>query len=200
MSLILFLKIPQKGKVKTRLAARVGEEKALEIYEGLLRHTLEVAMELPLRRLIFFSGDRSSWQPDWLQEDAFLFFPQQGSDLGERMSHAFRQALSLHPQEPAVLVGSDIPDLSPDILDFAFRQMKPDAAADSADVVFGPARDGGYYLLGLQPALVQREDCLNALFENKRWSHDRVLQDALDALKPFDLKIAFTKQLEDLDE
>ena len=54
MSLILFLKIPEKGKVKTRLAARVGEEKALEIYEGLLRHTLEVAMELPLRRLIFF--------------------------------------------------------------------------------------------------------------------------------------------------
>ncbi len=198
MSLILFLKIPEKGKVKTRLAARVGEERALEIYEGLLRHTLEVAMELPLRRLIFFSGDRSSWQPAWLREDAFLFFPQQGSDLGERMSHAFRQAVSLYPQEPAVLVGSDIPDLSPGVLDFAFRQMEP-AAADSADVVFGPARDGGYYLVGLQPALIQREDCLRALFENKRWSHNRVLQDALNALKPFDLNIAFAEELDDLD-
>ncbi len=198
MILILFLKIPQKGKVKTRLAARVGEEKALAIYEGLLRHTLEIAAKVPARRVIFFAGDRSHWNPSWLDKDKFLFSPQPEGDLGFRMKAAFRQMAARYPNEPAVLVGSDIPDLSVDVLDFAFRQITP-SAQTPADVVFGPARDGGYYLIGLSPQIMQREDCLCALFLHKRWSHEQVLQEALEALTPFKLRIAYAKTLQDLD-
>ncbi len=201
MNLILFLKTPEQGKVKTRLAATLGEERALEIYLDLLRHTLQVSLQLPLRRLIFFEGERPSPDSTWLPSGEFFFFEQEGKDLGERMKTAFRQTAARYPGEAALLIGSDIPDLTEAVLSAAFRQISPPAEEipPPNDLVIGPAEDGGYYLVGLSPACLQSEICLSALFDDMQWSHEKVFWQTLRRLSPLSFRIALAPMLRDID-
>ncbi len=201
MNLILFLKTPGRGKVKTRLAAGLGEKKALEIYLDLLHHTLQVSLQLPLRRLIFFEGEEPRDNPSWLPPGEFLFFRQEGKDLGERMKTAFRQTANRYPREATLLVGSDVPDLSAVVLSAAFRQISPgpNGTPPPNDLVIGPAEDGGYYLIGLSPDCLQDEDCLEALFDDMQWSHDKVFLQTLQRLSPLSVKLALTPMLKDID-
>lgn len=182
-ALILFIKNPVLGRVKTRLAAGIGEERALQVYQDLLRHTREVARRVEVRRYVFYS-DFIDWQDEW-PESLFFKRLQEGRDLGLRMHHALDTALGRH--EKAVLVGGDIPGLRPDILERAF------SALEQQDVVLGPAEDGGYYLIGLkEPRL--------SLFEEMRWSHPRVLDDTLQRVDDAGLSCQFLETLKDVDE
>lgn len=181
--LIIFVKNAVKGKVKTRLAATIGDEKALEIYQILVQHTFDITIALPVNKAVFYS--------DFLQEDIwspafYENFVQSGTDLGERMYQAFQQGFDAG-YEQVCIIGSDCYELTEQIIQQAFEKL------ELTDVVIGPAEDGGYYLLGMK-ALHE------TIFQNKNWSTQTVLPDTLNNLKDADLTVALLPELTDVDE
>jgi uncharacterized protein len=156
--IIVFLRHPEKGKVKTRLAASIGEDRALEVYERLLSHTLATASVMPFDKQAWFADGVSKGSP-W-EKAGFKVFAQQEGDLGRRMAQAFSRAFSEGYQH-VVIIGTDCPGLTADLLNEAFDQLA------THDVVIGPADDGGYYLLGMRGPFLK-------LFDGIRWSTDSV--------------------------
>ncbi len=182
--LIIFIKNPRLGHVKTRLAATLGAATALKIYRYLLDKTRETALLTPVRRVLFYS-EAVSAHDDW--PDAFFEKKvQHPGDLGERMSEAFRLAFA-DGAEKAVIIGSDCPDLSADGLMSAFE------ALESNDLVVGPSADGGYYLLGMSRFVP-------ALFEGVAWSTDQVLHQTLATATQLALQVHTLPTLRDIDE
>ena len=182
--LIVFVKNPELGKVKTRLAATIGQEQALEIYMMLLRKTKESIENLPVFKTIYYSSyiDRS----DLWDNNLFGKALQQGNDLGEKMYEAFKSGFKAGYKSVGI-IGSDCPDLSKDLLLDAYRKLK------DHDLVIGPAKDGGYYFLGM--------NCLHkSLFFNKSWSTDRLLKETLKDAKRQKLSTHLLKTLSDIDE
>ncbi|MDX2133537.1 MAG: TIGR04282 family arsenosugar biosynthesis glycosyltransferase [Saprospiraceae bacterium] len=182
--LIIFIKNPRLGHVKTRLAATLGAESALKVYRYLLDKTRETALLTPVRRALFYS-EAVSVHDDW--PDAFFEKKiQHPGDLGERMSEAFRLAFA-DGAEKAVIIGSDCPDLSADVLMSAFE------ALESNDLVVGPSADGGYYLLGMNRFVP-------ALFEGVAWSTDQVLRQTRTTATHLALRVHTLVTLRDIDE
>jgi len=181
-ALIIFIKNPEKGKVKTRLAADVGDEQALRIYRALLAHTRKVALAVSVDRLLFYDQYIVE-QDDWPHTD-FDKHVQVTGDLGARMEAAFSEALG--QREKAVIIGSDCASLTPDIVQQAF------SALDHADAVIGPAMDGGYYLLGLKTLIPE-------IFRNMTWSTGQVFQETTDRLKAGAHSYALVDKLSDID-
>lgn len=180
--LVVFIKNPVPGRVKTRLAADLGNEQALSIYRQLLAHTRAQALACAAERLLFYS-DTIDEQDEW-PAAFFAKHLQQGDDLGARMAHALGQALA--GAERAVLIGSDIPGLTADILAQAFDLL------EGHDFVLGPAADGGYYLIGMrQPAA--------AVFEGIIWSTPTVLQATLERIQALGGSCSFLPMLSDID-
>lgn len=162
-ALIIFIKNPVKGRVKTRLAASIGDERALAVYLQLLSLTRDAALEAQCTRLLFYS-DFIPAADEWAQAH-FHKFVQRGADLGARMKAAFAQAFE-SGYGPVAIIGSDCPELSPHLINSAFEQLL------SNDFVLGPAHDGGYYLLGMRR--------FSALpFDDIKWSTDEVLSETL---------------------
>ena len=161
--LLIFVKHPIPGQVKTRLAATVGHDVALNVYQELLRFTCNLASQLSVDKAVFYGNQIP--ETDVWQEAAFPRYLQQGPDLGSRMAHAFDWAFARGYQKVCV-IGSDCATLTVDILQKAFDVLSQDAG------VIGPAFDGGYYLLGLREAFP-------AVFANKDWSTASVLPDTL---------------------
>lgn len=179
--LIIFAKNPVLGQVKTRLAKRIGSEMALEVYHILLRKTARVTATLPSEKRVYFTPEIPENTP-WSSADYDKRL-QQGSDLGERMMNAFKDAFN-EGFKHVVLIGSDLYDLTPTHLDEAFKQLL------DHDVVLGPALDGGYYLIGLN----ELHPCL---FKDKNWGTSRVLKDTLRNLEKHD--VALLTMLNDID-
>lgn len=180
-ALIIFARKPVIGKVKTRLAASIGDEKALHIYLRLLKHTREIASQLKVDRFVFLT------EPT---EDAFWngFFceQQQGITLGEKMQHAFK-LLFKKGYNQCVIIGSDCPYLEKEIIENAFNYLLND------DVVIGPADDGGYYLLGMKKLIP-------AIFKDKEWSTEKVLNQTIGDIKTLHLTYKILPVLSDVDE
>jgi len=186
-NIIIFIKNPVLGKVKTRLAATVGDQKALEIYQRLLDVTRKTVTKVNAKYHLFYS-DVIDMDDDWDIQD-FDKYLQQGNDLGERMSSAFRNIFSQNDAsalQKVVIIGSDCPALTPDILEMAFTIL------GDSDVVVGPTFDGGYYLLGIK-------EYNPALFENISWSTDAVYQETNDKSRELQLNIADLPTLSDID-
>ena len=163
--LIVFVRNPAKGRVKKRLAVSVGEEAALQIYQQLLEGLAAVLREIEVQQEVHYS-DFIPEQDLWGGKEKRL---QEGEDLGERMAGAFQKGFQ-EGYRQIVLIGSDLPYLSPQDLQAAF------SALDKHDYVLGPAEDGGYYLIGMKS--------LNSkLFRNKSWGSSSVLQETLEELK-----------------
>ena len=163
--LIVFVRNPAKGRVKKRLAASVGEEAALQIYQQLLEGLAAVLREVEVQQEVHYS-DFIPEQDLWGGKEKRL---QEGEDLGERMAGAFQKGFQ-EGYRQIVLIGSDLPYLSPQDLQAAF------SALDKHDYVLGPAEDGGYYLIGMKS--------LNSkLFRNKSWGSSSVLQETLEELQ-----------------
>jgi uncharacterized protein len=181
--LMVFIKNPVKGTVKTRLATTIGEDKALAIYEALLEITLQALKGSDAQKAVFYSGYRAD--DTWLK-NGFLQFIQHGHDLGARMEHAFDTAFSTGYQK-VVIVGSDCPALSSSLVAEAFEKL------DTHDVVIGPAEDGGYYLLGMKTLHPD-------LFRNKTWSTARVLPQTEQDLDRLGLRYHLLSELTDIDE
>ena len=179
--LIIFARNPEKGKVKTRLAKDIGEKAALEIYKFLLNHTYSITKDLTVDKVIFYAD--AFPKRDIFAPEIFSKKLQKGNGLGEKMENAFRDAFSENYKR-VILIGSDLPDLTKADLEDAFLQLK------KSDVVIGPAKDGGYYLIGMKS--------LNSkVFKNKAWSTASVLKSTLEDFKKVDLKLLST--LNDVD-
>lgn len=165
--LIIFTRNPELGKVKTRLAKDIGDEAALALYRFLLEHTVSVTASLKVDKQVFYS--EKIQEDDIWNSAIFSKRLQQGLDLGQKMENAFREAFSEN-YKSVVIIGSDLYDLETKDLENAFFQLK------THDAVIGPAKDGGYYLLGMK-------SLNSSVFKNKKWSTNTVFKETLKDLK-----------------
>ena len=182
-SLIIFAKNPIPGKVKTRLAATMGDEAAFAVYQQLLDHTVAVTKALPVLKTVFYSDfieTSDIWERRIYQKQL-----QQGSDLGERMSHAFANSFTNGQNETAI-IGTDCFELTEAIITAAFVHLK------IHDIVIGPARDGGYYLLAMKQYHPE-------LFENINWSTNQVFDQTAGLCKELNLSVFQLPVLGDID-
>ncbi|WP_299767047.1 TIGR04282 family arsenosugar biosynthesis glycosyltransferase [uncultured Dokdonia sp.] len=179
--LLIFTRNPELGKVKTRLAKGVGQENALTIYKELLQHTHDVVIQNDCTKRVGYSVKVR--EQDLWEESFFEKFQQQGDDLGQRMEHAFTEGFSDNYKK-IVIIGSDLYDLQPHHLKEAFD------ALTTHDTVIGPAKDGGYYLLGMRFLITD-------VFKNKEWGGDTVLENTLKDLSSY--TIHTLEELNDID-
>lgn len=182
MGLIIFIKNPALGKVKTRLAATIGDEAALAVYHKLSQRTRSVSLSLEVPRYLYYS-DFVDLHDDW-DNAQFLKKNQHGLDLGERMYQAFTETLQ-HCAK-AVIIGSDCPLLTPAILQEAFDQL------EQHPYVLGPATDGGYYLLGMREAKLD-------LFQHMEWSTAEVARITLGRMATHGASCHLLPALPDVD-
>jgi len=185
--LIVFVKLPMEGSVKTRLAQTVGPETAVLLYRCFVSDTLALIRRSGYSALIgFHPPNAHNAVKDWLGE-GLEYFPQEGNDLGERMFAAFQKAFLCCTR--AVLVGSDCPDLPIDFLYEAFEYLK------THDAVLGPAVDGGYYLIGFSARGI-----LEAPFKGIQWESPGVFKDTMTVLRKNRLKVHVLPSWNDVDE
>jgi len=181
--LIIFVKNPVLGKVKSRLAQSIGEGKALSVYKKLLANTRETVGKLTLTKLVSYS-DRIDQNDIW-ENELFIKSKQKGSDLGERMYNALIDGQNLS-FDKICIIGSDIFELTPGIIENAFNLL------NKYEVVLGPARDGGYYLIGMKSPVKD-------LFENKHWGSDSVLAETIENITRLGLTYKLLSTLNDID-
>lgn len=180
-ALIIFTRNPELGQCKTRLAKTIGDGAALKIYTYLLQHTSKAVQPVKADKYVFYSENLKN--NDFWDESIFIKKLQFGSDLGSRMEHAFSELFSIG-YEKVMIIGSDLLDLNQQIIDNAFEQLA------EHDVVIGPAKDGGYYLLGMK--MIHQN-----IFKNKTWGTDSVLKDTLKDLQ--NTKVVLLEELNDID-
>ncbi len=171
--LMIFTRNPELGKCKTRLAATIGDQAALDIYKFLLQHTVEITQNLQATKEVHYSvkvRDNDIWN-----SEIYTKKQQSGDHLGKRMENAFQNGFT-EGYENIVIIGSDIYDLNQKDIENAF------AALETHNYVIGPAQDGGYYLFGMKS--------LNSrVFRNKEWGTDTVLKDTLIDLETENVKL-----------
>lgn len=188
-AVLVFVRAPRRGAVKTRLAAAVGDDAALRIYRRLAEHTLRETAVLAAGgvrvRVHHAPADAGAEVRAWLG-DGPLYLPQAEGDLGARMEDAFARAFADGARQ-VVIVGSDLPDVSADLLRRAFGRL------DAHPAVIGPARDGGYYLLGLTAPV-------RGIFDGIAWSTADVLRATLDRFRAAGIRPAMLEELADVDE
>jgi len=181
---VIFARRPRLGQVKTRLAADIGPVETLRFYRS--------ALNTVTRRLLSGQG-WSTWLAVTPDDAAFdsrtyppgAWFMHQGDgDLGERMA----RCLTWFGPNPAIIVGSDIPDIDRRHIAAAFDALRRN------DLVFGPSDDGGYWLVGAaQGARV------GALFEDVRWSTEHALADTLENVRS-GVRVEMLQTLADIDD
>ncbi|MCB0477472.1 MAG: TIGR04282 family arsenosugar biosynthesis glycosyltransferase [Crocinitomicaceae bacterium] len=179
--LIVFVKNILPGKVKTRLAEKIGEEKAIQIYRQLLKITENTIREAKSDVEICFSEFIDSE----LFKGSYDLSVQCGNDLGERMRNAFHRGFQ-KKYKNIVLIGSDLPDLQLKHITQAFKEL------NNSDLVFGPAEDGGYYLIGMNKMITFP-------FENKKWSTSDLYQKTKVELSQYEYQISELETLNDID-
>jgi uncharacterized protein len=182
-ALLVFAKVPALGKVKTRLAAEIGDEQALSIYKKLLFYTFDLADELPCYTLACLTSE-DEITLESIPFDGF-YAQKANVDLGGKMSDAIAYSLA-RGFERVVVIGTDCAELNAQILEEAF------VALLTRDVVIGPAKDGGYYLIGMNKTH-------HKLFEGINWSTEKVLDQTKTALTKLNLSFTLLPILSDID-
>ena len=182
-ALITFIRNPELGKGKTRLAKDSSKEYALEIYIKLLDHTRDVCEQTDAERYVFYA-DYINEKDEWSTDNFHKRLQLEGG-LGEKMKNAFSTVFS-EGCKKAVIIGSDCPEISSTIIEDAF------SALDSHDFVIGPSTDGGYYLLGMN-------SLFKPIFENKTWSTETVLEETTKDIQDAGYSLKLLKPLTDVD-
>ncbi len=176
--LIVFVKNSQLGKVKTRLAKSIGNKKAFLIYNELVAITEKETKHINVDRHIYFS--KKITPSKWERDKKYI---QEGENLGEKMQQAFQRGFN-QGYKNIILIGSDLPDISKKIINLGFEKLK------NNNVVFGPAHDGGYYLIGMNKMIPY-------IFKNKPWSQSILLEVTLQELK--NQTVGLLEPLNDID-
>lgn len=192
-SLLVFARAPEPGKVKTRLASQIGAEAAARLYAALLQDTLSTCALAATHyetEVVVCYTPHNAFAPGayslshlWQGKS----WSQQGTDLGEKMRLAFAHYF-IQCRERIVLIGSDMPTLNVATLWAAFE------ALTTHDLVFGPAQDGGFYLIGARAPLPAD------IFQSVIWSHESTLQGVLHNAARLNLDVALLPEGADIDE
>ncbi|MGB8856876.1 MAG: TIGR04282 family arsenosugar biosynthesis glycosyltransferase [Burkholderiales bacterium] len=185
-SLLVFAKAPHSGKVKTRLIPTLGPEGAAELYEHMLLHALGEASAADIGPIELWCAPdtQDEFFADCAQQFRLSLHTQQGADLGERMAHALRDALTR--ARCVILIGSDCP-----ALDAAYLRQAA-AALQKNNVVIAPADDGGYALIGVSQAVPDIFDAID-------WSTARVMAQTRQKLLAQKITFAELPPLWDVD-
>lgn len=179
--LIVFVKNILLGKVKTRLAKTVGNQKAFEVYKHLVEITEKETSKIENCDVHIYFSDVII-KEKWPGKTKFV---QKGDDLGIRMMNAFKNGFDAG-YESILGVGSDIPDLNAEIIEKGFEALK------KSDTVFGPAEDGGYYLIGMNSLIPM-------IFLDKPWSQDGLFDLTISELQSNSYTVEKLQQLNDID-
>ena len=190
--LLVFARLPERGRVKTRLARDIGDERALMLYEAMLRDTLRsIGGAAEHLEIEVMWAPTSSANGDALHR-AFGERPlamQTGTTLGDRLSMAFSERFFFHRTMKIIDIGVDDPSLDRELLDHAF------ALLDSCEWVLGPAADGGYYLIGCRAASFSSE-----VFMDIEWGTASVLAATLAKIRDSTSSVALLPERRDIDE
>jgi len=186
--LIIFTRYPEPGCTKTRLIGTLGAQGAADLQRQMTEWTVRAANAARAKsktdiEICFTGGDEQKMRK-WLGA-SLAYRPQVGRDLGERMANAFQSGFA-EGYRRIVLIGTDCPELTADILDKAFGVL------EQHDVVIGPTHDGGYYLIGMTDAFPQ-------VFTHMPWGTDAVLEKTLDVLRSIGVTWGLTDKLRDVD-
>jgi uncharacterized protein len=184
-ALILFFKYPELGKVKTRLAATLGDDLAYQLYSCFLLDISAMTRRVNAKTIIVYSGPSGVSFPDFPDVQCLR---QRGRDIGERMYFALLDVFALG-FERCALIGCDIPDLPAGIINDALEMLC------SIDVVLGPSTDGGYYLVGCK-----KDTLRQSIFSDIPWSTRGVFSETLKCIAREGLDAAELPQWSDIDE
>ena len=192
--ILVFAKWPAPGRVKTRLAASIGDDEAAEIYRRLVEHLVTILDTVPADeiRVLFDPADRESDFKNWLtplfsQTGCVMFHAQVEGDLGHRLTTGFASVFAENEDAAAAAVGSDCIEVGPSEFSQCWESL-----ARGDDAVFGPTPDGGYYLVGMR-------EMQPALFENIPWSSEETLAASLRAAESAGLKTSMLDEKNDID-
>ena len=183
MLLIIFVKNSVLGKVKTRIANEIGDEKALELYNCLKQHTAEISSLDEVEKWVFYADFIE--QHDFFSESVFVKKQQADQEFGMRLQAAFDEGFAAG-HDKIVLICSDCYELNSAHIREAFRLL------DHKEAVLGPAFDGGYYLIGLRKMY-------SVLFDEKSWSTNSVLSDTIEDLNSLEISYDLLEPLSDID-
>jgi uncharacterized protein len=183
-TVIIFVKAPRAGAVKTRLGAQIGMGRAAALFRIMTERTIAEAVKGDWRTCLAVDPPSAVTGWDSLWPPRLSRMAQAPGDFGARMAHSFNAA----PPGPVLIIGADAPGLRARHLRQAFKVL------GRADAVFGPAEDGGYWLIGLA-----RRRCAPNLFEGVRWSTKHALADTVKTL-PGGFQVAHLETLADIDE
>lgn len=183
--LIVFLKVPKPGFVKTRLATSVGPEKACEIYRELVERVLDRIRSVPNVELRI-APDEGMNECEFWRQPHWKLRPQGVGDLGMRMSRAFEEAFA-SGWDRVLAIGSDCPYVGIKQIRDGIDRLERDA------VVLGPARDGGYWLIGMRRYLPY-------LFDGIEWSTEKVLEQTTKVAEARGESVSLLETLEDIDD
>lgn len=186
--LIVFTRYPEPGKTKTRLIPVLGKEGAAKLHQQLTEGTISQAKQLKnTRKLsveVYFTGGSQELMQAWLGNDIF-YQNQVTGDLGLKMATAFEISFNAGV-EKVVLIGTDCPGLNSELIALAFKEL------EGQDLVFGPALDGGYYLIGLRKFVPE-------IFMGINWGTAEVLGQSVAIAQNLNLAIAYLSPLADID-
>ena len=182
--LLVFQKNPELGKVKTRLASSLGDEKALDIYLKLIGHTKKIIDPV--------YAEKQIWYSSWVENDDiwdladYNKLTQRGEGLGNRMIYSFEFAFKDPDNNRVIIIGTDCAEITTAIIDDAFTEL------ENHDFVIGPANDGGYYLLGMNAFYPE-------VFEKIEWSTSTVYASTIDRIKAIGKSVYTLPSLNDVD-
>ena len=184
MRLMVFTRYPEAGSVKTRLIPALGKTGAARIHKKMTEGTIKTASHFKGELEVHFSGGNRKLMKKWLS-NRLRYRKQKGKDLGEKLCNAFKMAFS-EGSKKIVIIGTDCPRLTADHINKAFSLL------DKFDLVLGPARDGGYYLIGLNNYRPE-------LFKNIDWGSHLVFQQTVNIAQTRSIKLATLEKLADID-
>lgn len=189
--ILLFVKSPEQVSVKSRLAADIGEETARELYKNFVLDIVETlsGVTATIRCAMHVCVHPPGALPQtrkWLGDD-YRYLPQRGKNLGERMKNAFLAGFA-DGYERVLIIGSDAPDLTGEIITEGINSLK------HREAVLGPAHDGGYYLIGLRP-----DTFLPAVFEDIPWSTEEVFAATMKIFRQAKRDVAVLPPWRDMD-
>lgn len=184
---VLFVKMPEKGRVKSRLALHIGEDVAVGLYENMVLDVIDMLKRgrFPFR-ICYTPPEARDQMTGWLGK-GYDYLPQTGGHLGDRMEEAFAAVFSTGIEE-ALLIGSDIPGLTTGVIEEAF------ASLSTKDAVIGPADDGGYYLIGFR-----KNTFFPGIFHDMVWSTGTVFRETLDRLHEASVTLRVLPAMTDID-
>ena len=189
--LLVFARLPELGKVKTRLAATLGDERTLAVYETMVRDVLQSIGESSGETEIEILWAPTSAANGHSLRRAFgshTLAMQTGRTLGDRLAMAFSERFFFHRTEKIIAIGVDDPRLPREIIDHAF------ALLDSVEWVLGPATDGGYYLIGCRASAFE-----SSIFADIDWGSEKVLAQTLQKIRDWGSTVATLPQRSDID-